>query len=283
MLSRRWIINYVLIVLILLFTWIGNRYDVQTGFQPNKALSPLRPADIDSIEIQTADESISLRRDGQAWSLQTPIQWPANQVNVARLLEIANAQTESSLPSEQIDLGTLGLDFPRARLQLNQQSILFGTTNNIGDRRYVKAGDTIYLLPDIYLPFVSQGLTGLVDRRLLPRSLALRTLNLPDLTLSRDGDSEWQTDDDRHGEGQAAELIADWQGLEAARVKIYDSSATPRQKIVAQLEDGRELEYFLMSITPEIIIARPDLGLQYHFSDELYYRLIALRDDEDSA
>lgn len=283
MLSRRWIINYVLIVLILLFTWIGNRYDVQTGFQPDRALSPLRPADIDTIEIQTADESISLRRDGQAWSLQTPIQWPANQVNVARLLEIANAQTDSSLPSDQIDLGTLGLEFPRARLQLNQQSILFGTTNNIGDRRYVKAGDTVYLLPDVHLPFISQGLTGLVDRRLLPRALGLRALSLPDFELSRNGDNGWQLDDDRYDEERAAELVADWQGLEAAQIKAYDASATPRQKIIAQLDDGRELEFFLMSIAPEIIIARPDLGLEYHFREQFYYRLIALRDDEDPA
>lgn len=283
MLSRRWIINYVLIVLILLFTWIGNRYDVQTGFQPDKALSPLRPADIDSIEIQTADESISLRRDGQAWSMQTPIQWPANQVNVARLLEIANAQTDSSLPSDQIDLGTLGLEFPRARLQLNQQSILFGTTNNIGDRRYVKAGDTVYLLPDVHLPFISQGLTGLVDRRLLPRALGLRALSLPDFELSRNGDNRWQLDDDRYDEERAAELVADWQGLEAAQIKAYDAGATPRQKIIARLDDGRELEFFLMSIAPEIIIARPDLGLQYHFREKFYYRLIALRVDENPA
>ncbi len=33
MLSRRWIINYVLIILIIVFTYIGNRYDVKTGFQ----------------------------------------------------------------------------------------------------------------------------------------------------------------------------------------------------------------------------------------------------------
>ncbi len=283
MLSRRWIINYVLIILIIVFTYIGNRYDVKTGFQAEKTLSPLGPAEIESMEIQTADESIALRRVGQAWSLEAPIKWPANQINVARLLEIVDTPIESSLPADEIDLSTLGLEFPRARLRLNQQSILFGETNNIGQRRYVMIDSTVYLLPDNHLPFISQGLAGLIDRRLLPRSLALRSLNLPDFELTRDGNDGWQADDDRLDEERLAELVADWQGLEAARVQPYRAGATPREKIIARLEDQRELEFFLMSIEPEIVIANPELGLQYHFGDEFYYRLIALREDENPA
>ncbi len=283
MLSRRWIINYVLIILIIVFTYIGNRYDVKTGFQAEKTLSPLGPAEIESMEIQTADESIALRRVGQAWSLEAPIKWPANQINVARLLEIVDTPIESSLPADEIDLSTLGLEFPRARLRLNQQSILFGETNNIGQRRYVMIDSTVYLLPDNHLPFISQGLAGLVDRRLLPRSLALRSLSLPDFELTRDGNDGWQADDDRLDEERLAELVADWQGLEAARVQPYRAGATPREKIIARLEDQRELEFFLMSIEPEIVIANPELGLQYHFGDEFYYRLIALREDENPA
>lgn len=283
MLSRRWIINYVLIILIIVFTYIGNRYDVKTGFQTEKTLSPLRPAEVESMEIQTADESIALRRLGQAWSLEAPIQWPANQINVARLLEIVDTPIESSLPADEIDLSALGLEFPRARLRLNQQSILFGETNNIGQRRYVMIDSTVYLLPDIHLPFISQGLAGLVDRRLLPRSLGLSSLSLPDFELTRDGNDGWQADDDRLDEERLAELVADWQGLEAARVQPYRAGATPREKITARLEDQRELEFFLMSIEPEIVIANPELGLQYHFGDEFYYRLIALREDENPA
>ncbi len=283
MLSRRWIINYVLIILIIVFTYIGNRYDVKTGFQAEKTLSPLGPAEIESMEIQTADESIALRRVGQAWSLEAPIQWPANQINVARLLEIVDTPIESSLPADEIDLSTLGLEFPRARLRLNQQSILFGETNNIGQRRYVMIDSTVYLLPDNHLPFISQGLAGLIDRRLLPRSLGLSSLSLPDFELTRDGNDGWQADDDRLDEERLAELVADWQGLEAARVQPYRAGATPREKIIARLEDQRELEFFLMSIEPEIVIANPELGLQYHFGDEFYYRLIALREDENPA
>ena len=68
MFSRRWIINYVLIVLIVLFTWVGNHYDVQTGVQPAKpGVSKLVAEDVQSLEVKTADSSLSLRRDGSGW------------------------------------------------------------------------------------------------------------------------------------------------------------------------------------------------------------------------
>ena len=54
-------------------------------------------------------------------------------------------------------------------MRFNGIPLLFGATNNIGGRRYVMLDDKLYLLPDVHLVFVNQGLAGLVDRRLLPR------------------------------------------------------------------------------------------------------------------
>jgi hypothetical protein len=178
MFSRRWIINYILIVLIILFTYVGNRFDVET--------------EIDTVEIKTADDSLLLRHDGNAWDIESPIRWPANNINVERLLDVVNSQTESRLDAAEIDLATLGLDFPRAMLRLNDTQVLFGATNNIGGRRYTMIDSTVFLLPDIHLPFISQGLTGLVDRRLTPRKLSPSALKLPRLEIERSAEGEWE-------------------------------------------------------------------------------------------
>lgn len=280
MLSRRWIINYVLIVLILLFTWVGNRYDLQTGRDKSDRITTLRAADISRVEIQTADESLTLARTGSGWSLQTPVDWPANSINVERLLDIANASTESRLPANEIDTATIGLDHPRAMLRLDDTSVLFGATNNIGQRRYVMIDSTVYLLPDTHLPFIVQGLPGLVDRRLLPRDLDLEALKLPAVEISRGADGGWQggTVD----AATLAPLVANWQGLEASRIRRYTATTTPQQRIEARLADGRRHEFYVLSIEPEIVIAHPAIGLQYHFSRDHYYRLIAPATDEES-
>lgn len=282
MLSRRMIINFVLVFLIILFTWVGNRYDVQPGFQPELAITRIKAADVASMEIKTADASLTLGRERGSWVIESPIRWPANNVNIERIIDIVNSQTESRLDAAEIDLVALGLDFPKAMLRLNDTRVLFGATNNIGERRYTMIDSTVYLLPDIHLPFFSQGLTGIIDRRLLPRKLGLKSLKLPDLRLTRNADDSWQQDaSNDFSEQQIAQLVGNWHGLGAKRIKAYNASGTPLQKIQAELEDGRNQVFYLMSIDPEIIIANPQIGLQYHFSIDYYYQLIALRHDEN--
>jgi hypothetical protein len=173
MFSRRWIINYVLVVLIVIFTFIGNRFGTTTGYQSQQRIINLKPADIQNVGIQTADVSLSLQRDTHGWLLDVPIQWPANSINMERLLSIVNSETDSRLPADEINLEKLGLQFPEAVLGLNDIQLLFGATNNIGERRYIMIGSTVYLLPDIHLQFFAQGLTAIVDRRLLPRRYSL--------------------------------------------------------------------------------------------------------------
>ena len=281
MFSRRWIINYVLVVLILIFTYVGNRFGVTTGYQPQQRIINLKPADIETVAIQTADASLSLRRDAQGWVLEAPIRWSANNINIERLLSIVNSETDSRLPADEINLARFGLQFPEVVLIINDTQLLFGATNNIGERRYIMIGSTVFLLPDIHLQFFSRGLTDLVDRRLLPRRYRLNTLKLSGFEVSRDANDSWQViNADGFGQDQIVRLVDNWQDLEASAIKPFNASATPRQKVEVSLQDGSKLDFFVMSIDPEIIIAHPQIGLQYHFRADLYYQLISLRTDE---
>jgi hypothetical protein len=281
MFSRRWIINYVLVVLIVIFTYVGNRFAVTTGYQPQQHISGLKPADIHTVEIQTADALLTLQRDADGWLLESPIRWPAHNITIERILNIVNSESDSRLPADEIDLATLGLQFPKAVLRFNDTQLLFGATNNIGGRRYIMVDSTVFLLSDIYLPFFSQGLVSVIDRRLLPRRYEISTLKLPDFEINRDPGDSWRvTNTDGFEQDQIASLVANWQDLKAAQVKLFDASATPRQKLEVVLQDGSKFEFFVMSIDPEIVIAHPQIGLQYHFRADLYYELIALRPHE---
>lgn len=283
MISKRWLINYVLILLIVVFTFIGNRYNVQTGYQPDNRISTLKPQDIKQVRIQTADSSIQLNKAGTSWQIESPILWHANNIVVERIVGMVNAETDSRLPASDIDLSTLGLQFPKAILRLNETEFMFGATNNIGERRYILSGDTVYLLTDKYLPFMTQGISGLIDRRLLPRSLPLQTLKLSTSTLKKSDNSSWQSSTETITEAQASQIINRWQTLEATQIKTYQPGQTPMQKIIAGLDNGGQIEFYVLSITPKIVIARPDLGLQYYFNENHYYGLLAAPRDETPA
>ncbi|MFT5656796.1 MAG: hypothetical protein ACI9KN_000065 [Gammaproteobacteria bacterium] len=282
MISKRWLINYVLIVLIVLFTYIGNHFDVEPGYKPENRVTTLKLQDINRVTIQTADDNISLTRAAGQWQIEAPIQWLANNITIERILGIASSETDSRLAADEIDLATIGLQIPKAILTLNDTRILFGDTNNIGKRRYLLINSTVSLLADIHLPFIMNGLSGLLDQRLLPRALALESLKLGRLELSKTDNGGWQDASSTSSPDQLNDLINNWQTLRSSRIRPFKKGAAPSQKITAKLENGTTIEFFLMSIKPEIIIARPDLGLQYHFNKSHYYSLLAVKKDEVS-
>jgi hypothetical protein len=123
----------------------------------------------------------------------------------------------------------------------------------------------------------------MVDRRLLPASLKLKSLKLAEFELTRSAENDWQNNGPvRFTSDAINRLIDNWQHLEALRIKPYDAASTPRQKILAKLNDGSSHEFFVISISPEIIVAHPAIGLQFHFKDSFYYQLISLRENENS-
>jgi hypothetical protein len=282
MLSRRWIVNGLLILVILLVGLVGYRLEnpSETASQPPPATGNI---EIDHIEIETGDVRLSLAKDADDWKLLDPVQWPADRKNVARLLDLVAAREFRPLDANGADLATLGLEEPLARLRLNDIRISFGITNNIGERRYTMIDSELFLLADSQLPFILQGLPGFVDRRLLPPGFRLAALALPDLELRRDDNGAWQARGrDDIDAPRLQELAASWQSLEASRIGIIDDSRPVRAGIAAELADGERHDYLLLSVDPEIVIANPALGLQYHFRRGLYGRLLTV-DDEDPA
>lgn len=283
MLSRRWMLNLGLLLLIGVSTYSGIKYDAQSGNNSINRITALDSAEINSLSLKTTYEALELRRSGGNWQIESPIRWPASNTNVERLLAITRAETESRIPADEIDLASLGLQPPRGLLRLNDTDILFGDTNNIGSRRYVMIGSTVYLLPDLHLPFMSQGLLGIVDRRLLPASADLESLKLPEFELTRSDNGAWQIKNaGQFSSDQLNHLVGNWQQLRAKRVKLYPGTTTPAQKVIAQLSDGRRHEFLVLSTSPDIIIAHPRIGLQYHFSESFYDQLLSPRGDEKS-
>ena len=80
-----------------------------------------------------------------------------------------------------------------------------------------------------------------------------------------------------------AALVDNWQTLEPTRIGVYQDPRPAIARIVAETGDGEPLELLLLATDPEIIIANPALGSQYHFHGELYDRLFTPPSDENSA
>ncbi len=274
--SKRWLINYLLFFLIILFGYLG-RPITDPQVKTNSILSA-EPQDVKTIRIETKDEILQFSKVLNHWNFTSPIQWPASDINLKRIASLVNLVPHSSLPSDQIDISTLGLRFPKAFITLDEDIIAFGDTNQIGNRRYLLVNNTVHLVLDNHLPLTSAGLTGFINKTLLPKTLSLTRLQLPQFTLSRDDSASWTVDKtfDSYSADQSNQLIAQWQSLESPKIELYENKTTPLKKIIASTTQG-DIEFYLLSIQPEIVLARADLGIQYHFDGAFYYDLFSLR------
>lgn len=277
LLTRRWIINFLLIAIIAISYFVGDRYWTDSPNQPKNPISRLKPADIMSVAYELDGNSFVLSKSSDQWQLETPVQWPANNITVERIIAILASETETSIAVDGIDLTALGLQDPKLTLRLNDTVVLFGATNNINDRRYILIGSTIFLLADVHLPFMVQGISGLIDKRLLPGSISLQALDIAGLRLNKNNTRTWTSSNNTAiSTDQINRLVSNWQTIEAGTIRRYDPSASVQQKIVATLSDGSSIEFLLMAREPELVIARPDLDLQYHFTEKYFDALFSI-------
>ena len=280
MLSKRWIVNALLVALIIGLAFAGAFFEPGDTVEKKPTISQLTADEVDTIEIETGDLQLRLQRGSNGWNIESPINWPAQENNVRRLLSILKIEADALSDTADVDLAALGLQQPKARMRFNGIPLLFGATNNIGERRYAMLEDKLYLLPDVHLVFVNQGLAGLVDRRLLPGRQGIVSLRLPDLELRLDENNLWRSNQAiEFSQASLLRLVDNWRELQATRISNFDLELPPRQLIEIELEDGEVIEFLLMSEDPEIVIAHPNLGLQYHFRRDYRDQLITLSAD----
>ena len=97
------------------------------------------------------------------------------------------------------------------------------------------------------------------------------------MRIERDADGRWQASTEATlSEEKLHQLAHNWQHLPANRVQRIDSGALVGDPVQALFADGQQVDFLVISIQPEIIIANPGLGLQYHFRAAQSEQLIVL-------
>lgn len=167
MMLERWLTN---LGLALIAAWLGVLaiQDVQQQVSSGR-LTDIKPEQVQSIALQrSAGPLIQLERSEHGWSMRAPIEAPADEEAVDRLLNIAQARVGRVLPADATAAGRLGLDPPRVRLTLDGLTLNIGESDPVGNRRYVMIGDLVQLIDDDQLPWLLAPPEQFLSRRLLP-------------------------------------------------------------------------------------------------------------------
>lgn len=219
------------------------------------------------------------------WQLENHRVLPASEFQLHAVLGILSARPGHSYPDDALNLAEAGLDPPLATLLLNDTLINIGGTTPLDRQRYVQHGNTVYLLNDTYQHLVNADWTNFVDRRLVPADAVLTGLQLPDFTLTRNDEQHWQVspasrDSDTVG---LETFVQNWQSADATYIRRFDGDAPAGQPVILTLAGNRPaVKLYLAAREPELILTRPDWGIQYYFPGHMSATLLGLPADTGS-
>jgi hypothetical protein len=246
---------------------------------PLPALTSLTPAAITSIRIERkAQPAIALKKEASGWRLTEPLQLPANTVVVESLLGLTQAASHAQWVAASLDLEKFKLKSPRIRVRLNDVELGFGDTEPLEGRRYVLAGNTVHLITDGYYPKLIAPPASFVSLALLPGPARLEDIELPGLTLTHDAQG-WSAQPGASPDAVNT-LVQEWTAAQALQVRPYNAPASQIKLVetITLRQEGTQppLRFIIVSRAPELILARPELGVQYHLPQDAAQRLLML-------
>jgi hypothetical protein len=267
-----------------LLTWF------RPGLEPPAAPLPitaLNPEQINHIQVSRLQRpQLVFTRQADDWLLAGDPPLPASPFQVHSLLALLQARTERQYPADTLDLQELGLNPPQASIILDDSTtLLIGNTQPLDNMRYVQYGTTVYLVDDRYQHLINASRTNFIERRLLDEDAVISRLTLPDLTLAQAAGGHWELVPGNPDVSAAAiqQLLLNWQHASALYVRPYEQGPASSRITLELANDDTPLVFELLADTPEFILARPDLGIQYHFTRAIGERLLGFGDAAPSA
>lgn len=267
--KSRWIINLLLLLAIIILGVVARFEPGIEAPQETPAITSLQQDAIHRIHINRPirdDLVLARRADGQ-WSLERSTPLPADDFKVRALARLAEQKPVRSYPAADMDLAALQLDPPYATAILNDTAVEFGNLEPIDDLRYVRVGDQVHLIPDNYLQLMETGFTQFVRHRLFDKGARITALRLPGLSLSH-ADKDWQLDPAQDvGADTVQAFIEIWQDASGLNVQAADPDKAG-EPVEVQLEGSdTPLEFQIVSRKPDLVLVRPDYGIQYRMGN----------------
>jgi len=253
------------------------------GLEPPPAPQPLTaltPAQVTRIQITRQQRpALVFARQGDGWLLAGDPPLPASPFQLNALLAILQSLPERHYPADTLDLRELGLDPPQATIVLDDTTTLqIGNTEPLDNMRYIRYGATIYLVADRYQHLINADRTNFIERRLLDPAASITRLILPELTLKQTADGNWETLPEKPDSSADAiqQLVTNWQQASALYVRPYQQGTTGTRISLELAGNATPVVFELLSREPELVLARPDLGIEYHFSNGAAERLLGI-------
>jgi hypothetical protein len=237
-------------------------------------LSALKSQEALSLRIERAGTTpVVLEKKQEGWFVTAPFSARADDSRVQRLLAVVEARAAHRFPAGE--RGRFGLEPPQARLVVDGQAFSFGLVNDLTREQYVMAGDAIFAVHPRYgLALPATALDAASRQLLASHEMPVRIEGREFTVAQQDG--RWVL---APGAGDLSQddlirWVDEWRLASALRVQPQ-SAKRARETVRIELKSGASFTLGVVAREPELVLARSDEKLQYHFRAELAKRLLS--------
>ena len=206
------------------------------------------------------------------WVMIKPYQINAHQFRVNTLLSLTQTPVDKAYDTSDLNLADYSLDTPRARILFNNTEIFFGKSNPLNNKRYIMSNNKMALLLDQTYPLVSAQAASFVDLSLINTLSNITAIKFSDLAVSKDENNLWQsTPANKLNTDQIQQLVEQWKTVQAFSVHRY-----LQRKQLGNIDiyiDNKPVSFIVSDDDPWLIIARPDLNIEYHLDTSFKNKL----------
>jgi len=266
-----WLINLALLIVIGLLVGLvfyTLEEDKPEDLQP---LSDLKATDIKTIRINKANQAeIVLKKDEQGfWQMNAPFELPANSFHIDNMLRILSEQHYKALEMDTKQLAKFKLEPPLVSVKFDEFEVAFGDISPIVQgQRYVLVNKTVYMLLDrLYYNTLSNDASRLLFLSPLGNNPKISEIQTPKYhLLLKEG--KWTVVSGLSSDISAdvlSALVDNWTNASAFRIEPYiEVEGTAQGEIEFKFVDKEPaLRLKILSTKPDLVLARPDKGVQY--------------------
>ena len=266
------ILNLVLAIIVITLA-IVIYYSEEPSTQLDR-LTDLDVTSISSINIQHNKNLASLIKKAKQWEFTQPISVAANDFRINSLLKLLNAPVHNQYSIDEVNLADTGLKESATKISFDGQEITFGIDNAATGLRYILLNNFVYTIEDVYYPLISSNFSTLVTLNLLPNDSHIKKLILKNQTITKNLMGFWQSNLDMTADN-INKAIDDWKHAQAFGVHEHIKREELGEVFIYLENEQEPITFIIADADPWLILARPELGLEYHINIEAYNNLIA--------
>lgn len=264
--TKRWLINLALVVVLAalaVVVWLDPGAEPQA---PKTYITTLTASDVHTIRIEQPGRKTAVFKHGNdGWRMVEPIAFRADSTLIHRWLSSIREVASRHYPVKGLDLSKFGLKPPKLTLTLNHQQIAFGGSDPIEHKRYIRRGDTIFLVDDTLFYQLRANPLSFVSKRLLPEAATITAIELPDFTITKSKNGDWALDPEKPAitSDEIQHLIDVWERAQAFNVKAAGSAESTGKVIIHLKERQDPIVFRVLEKDSLLSLVRPDLGIEY--------------------